>query len=267
MTGINLVTGLTGLTWWLEDWDQLSDWSDWSDLVTEGLKTWHSLSDWGYWVDWVTEDLDSLSYWSDWFHTSRHPRPLSGSSKFRKNVGLLMLWILSRHMHYLKSLWKPSSPTSITFGSECNLHYSSSAFTSAHNLSHSAQLWHFPFFTIDSSVVSILSVLMSGASQILSVWTSMSVVVCWMRRDRAEEPMFSSGRSQLIRARCRADSAVECILMLDYLLYYCLPLLSLTPTLAYVGLCSLLSNLFSVDILPSLQEWLSSPSPSFHLVP
>ena len=42
--------------------------------------------------------------------------------------------------------------------------------------------------------------------------------------------------------------------MLDYLLYYCLPLPSLTFTLAYVGLCSLLSNLFSVDILPASQE-------------
>ena len=42
--------------------------------------------------------------------------------------------------------------------------------------------------------------------------------------------------------------------MLDYLLYYYLPLLSLTFTLAYVGLCSLLSNLFTVDILLSLEE-------------
>ena len=54
--------------------------------------------------------------------------------------------------------------------------------------------------------------------------------------------------------RCRADSAVECLLMLDYLPYYCLPLSSLTLTLAYVGLCSLLSNLFTVDILPSSEE-------------
>ena len=42
--------------------------------------------------------------------------------------------------------------------------------------------------------------------------------------------------------------------MLDYLLYYCLPLLLLTFTLAYVGLCSLLSKLFSVDILLAPQE-------------
>ena len=48
--------------------------------------------------------------------------------------------------------------------------------------------------------------------------------------------------------RCRADSMVECTLVLDYLLYYCLPLLLLTFTLAYVGLCSLLSKLSSVDI-------------------
>ena len=44
--------------------------------------------------------------------------------------------------------------------------------------------------------------------------------------------------------RCRADSAIECILMLDYLPYYCLPLPSLTLTLAYVGFCSLLSKSF-----------------------
>ena len=111
-----------------------------------------------------------------------------------------LLWILLRHMHYLKSLWKPSSPASVTFGSECNIHYSSSAFTSAHNLSHSAQLWHFPFFTINSSVVAMLSVLMSGASQILSIWTSTSAVVCWMCRDHAKVPTFSSGCLQLIRA-------------------------------------------------------------------
>ena len=42
--------------------------------------------------------------------------------------------------------------------------------------------------------------------------------------------------------------------MLDYLPYYCLPLPSLTLTLAYVGLCSLLSKLLSVDILLSSQE-------------
>ena len=42
--------------------------------------------------------------------------------------------------------------------------------------------------------------------------------------------------------------------MLDYLFYYCLPLPLLTLTLAYVGLCSLLSNLFSVDILPFPEE-------------
>ena len=42
--------------------------------------------------------------------------------------------------------------------------------------------------------------------------------------------------------------------MLDYLPYYCLPLPLLILTLAYVGLCSLLSSLFSVDILPSSQE-------------
>ena len=60
--------------------------------------------------------------------------------------------------------------------------------------------------------------------------------------------------SQERRTRCRADSMVECILMLDYLPYYCLPLPPLTFTLAYVGLCSLLSNLFTVDILLSLEE-------------
>ena len=42
--------------------------------------------------------------------------------------------------------------------------------------------------------------------------------------------------------------------MLDYLPYYCLPLPLLTFTSAYVGLCSLLSNLFSVDILLASQE-------------
>ena len=42
--------------------------------------------------------------------------------------------------------------------------------------------------------------------------------------------------------------------MLDYLLYYCLPLPLLILTLAYVGLCSLLSKLFSVDILLAPQE-------------
>ena len=42
--------------------------------------------------------------------------------------------------------------------------------------------------------------------------------------------------------------------MLDYLPYYCLPLSLLTFTLAYVGLCSLLSKLLSVDILPLPQE-------------
>ena len=42
--------------------------------------------------------------------------------------------------------------------------------------------------------------------------------------------------------------------MLDYLFYYCLPLPSLTFTLAYVGLCSVLSKLSTVDILPSSQE-------------
>ena len=56
----------------------------------------------------------------------------------------------------------PASPASATFGFECNLHYASSAFTSAHNLSHSSQLWHFPLLTTDS---------------IISVWTSMSAVV------------------------------------------------------------------------------------------
>ena len=66
--------------------------------------------------------------------------------------------------------------------------------------------------------------------------------------------------------RCRADSVVECTLVLDYLLYYCLPLLLLTFTLAYVGLCSLLSNLFSVDILLSLEELLSFPLLSLSLV-
>ena len=54
--------------------------------------------------------------------------------------------------------------------------------------------------------------------------------------------------------RCRADSAVECILMLDYLLYCYLPLLPTYLTLAFVGLCSLLSKLFSVDILLASQE-------------
>ena len=46
----------------------------------------------------------------------------------------------------------------------------------------------------------------------------------------------------------------ECILMLDYLPYYCLPLPSLTLTLAYVGFCSLLSKLLSVDILLVSEE-------------
>ena len=55
-------------------------------------------------------------------------------------------------------------------------------------------------------------------------------------------------------SRCRAGSVVECTLVLDYLLYYCLLLLLLAFTLAYVGLCSLLSNLFTVDILLSLEE-------------
>ena len=56
----------------------------------------------------------------------------------------------------------PASPTSVTFGFKCNLHYASLAFTSAHNLSHSSQLWHFPLLTTDS---------------IISIWTSMSAVV------------------------------------------------------------------------------------------
>ena len=43
---------------------------------------------------------------------------------------------------------------------------------------------------------------------------------------------------------CRAGSVVECTLVLDYLLYYCLPLLLLAFTLAYVGLYSLLSKAF-----------------------
>ena len=55
-------------------------------------------------------------------------------------------------------------------------------------------------------------------------------------------------------ARCRAGSMAECTLMLDYLLYYCLPLPLLTLTLAYVGLCSLLSKLSTVDILLVPQE-------------
>ena len=43
--------------------------------------------------------------------------------------------------------------------------------------------------------------------------------------------------------------------MLDYLLYCYLPLLLTYPLpLAYVGLCSLLSKLFSVDILLAPQE-------------
>jgi len=56
----------------------------------------------------------------------------------------------------------PASPASATFGFECNQRYASSAFTSAHNLSHSPQLWHLPSLTDDS---------------IVSVWTSMSAVV------------------------------------------------------------------------------------------
>ena len=55
-------------------------------------------------------------------------------------------------------------------------------------------------------------------------------------------------------SQCKAGSVVECTLVLDYLLYYCLPLLLLAFTLAYVGLCSLLSKLFSVDILLAPQE-------------
>ena len=61
-------------------------------------------------------------------------------------------------------------------------------------------------------------------------------------------------QSEIDLDRCRAGSVAECILMLDYLLYYCLPLPLLIFTLAYVGLCSLLSKLSSVDILPSSQE-------------
>ena len=60
--------------------------------------------------------------------------------------------------------------------------------------------------------------------------------------------------SAQLLTRCRADSAVECILMLDYLPTVIYPYPLLTFTLAYVGLCSLLSNLFTVDILLSLEE-------------
>ena len=61
------------------------------------------------------------------------------------------------------------------------------------------------------------------------------------RTERSARPPVHTCRSAL--GRCRAGSMVECILMLDYLPYYCLPLPLLTFTLAYVGLCSLLSKL------------------------
>ena len=84
--------------------------------------------------------------------------------------------------------------------------------------------------------------------------------VRWYRVDGDRELRVSDGgnerevRVTYERKRCRAGSVVECTLVLDYLLYYCLLLLLLAFTLAYVGLCSLLSKLFTVDILPSSQE-------------
>ena len=107
--------------------------------------------------------------------------------------------------------------------------------------------------------------MLSDISENLSSCWCMWVFIDWLCC--SDVNVSTAFASHLHTQRCRAGSVAECILMLDYLLYYCLPLPLLILTLAYVGLCSLLSKQFSVDILLASQEWLSSPSPSFPLFP